>query len=120
MARWTKEELTYGLTNKETKTAVKIANNTIAYNSGETIVYRHFNTNILRFDPDGTITFNTDGHETTTTKQRLNTMQDKVNIWSESFVWYADVRGSLSTKDKVKFVDGMTYHPDRGFEFPKE
>lgn len=66
-----------------------VGNNTIEYMdySGNRII-RHFHTDVLIFAPNGSIVFNTNGHKSKTTKERINNLQDHVNIWQENRVWY--------------------------------
>ena len=111
-----------------------VGNNTLQYDLDlvHERVIRHFDTDVLRFQADGTIMFNTDGHRSTTTKARLNEYQNDVRIWTDKRVWYACAKKLIKwtgqddkeyecltpNRDEthVIFADGMTYHPLRGFE----
>jgi len=129
MSRMTKAQLMAGMTDEQQATAKLVGNNTLEYMDGDARVVRHFTTDILRFEPDGTIVFNTSGHKSMTTKARLNDLQEPVSIWSDKRVWYARAKKQVGygnngdtffahDRDAETFVfaDGMTYHPERGIE----
>ena len=104
----------------ECNTSSVIGNNTFEYmrDNGERVIRLHM-TDILTFAPDGTITFNSGGWQTVTTKARMNEYADPVYISQEKRIWYASVgRGDWETykERRVPYKEGMTYHPDRGFE----
>jgi hypothetical protein len=124
--KWTKAELLKGL-NIDPKRAKKIGNNTLEYtNDKDERVIRHFQTDVLTFHADGSITLNSGGWRTVTTKLRLNTYQDLVVISQDQRVWYVvscpvyytDKDGKefrspdWSTKPTHIFADGMRVYPD--------
>ena len=90
-----------------------VANNTCEYTdvNTEDRVIRHFETDILRFTRNGSIVFNTGGHNTVTTRKRLNDMQPHVTFFTKSFVLYA-----TDGKRIVVARDGMWWHPTKGFK----
>lgn len=105
----------------DVKSSKVIGNNTVEYvrENGDRVI-RHFTTDILTFKSDGTIIFNTNGHLNSTTKSRMNEYQKHVVIWTDKRVWYAATRPRVvfdKNDDRtVVYQDGMTWHPERGFE----
>ena len=97
----------------DAKKVTRIGHNTVRWlgqDDAERIRYTH--TDILTHKPDGTWFFNSGGWRTITTRQRLNEY-GPVRVWQKKRVWYASKDGS---EPIVLFADGMTWHPDRGFE----
>jgi hypothetical protein len=92
---------------------VLVKGNTVEYIDGNDRVIRLWDTDILRFRPDGSIVFDSGGFLTNTTKERLVAFQNKVAIWQERKVWYVCARYDGPV---YRFTDGMTYHPKRGIE----
>jgi len=129
MARMNKQQLLAG-TDENPKDWKFIENNTLECTREDgTRIIRHFRTNILTFNPDGTIVFNTDGFRKMTTKVRMNNHQDMVDIWQDKRVWYVRAQkrvefsngtGFFMTRDPdaevFVYADGMSYHPEHGFK----
>ena len=82
-----------------------IDNNTVRYvrPNGDVVIRLHF-TDILIFSKDGNVIFNTAGHQTVTTKTRINKWQNIGRIFQENYVWYIVV-------DKIRhlYFDGITF-----------
>jgi hypothetical protein len=75
-------------------------------NNGVTVTYH--NTEIVRAEM-GTITLRTDGHETVTTKRKMNlaSLQFKLGfgVFQNDFVWFV----RLPDDSVIPFVDGMSF-----------
>lgn len=93
-----------------------------------TRIIRHFTTDILTFQPDGTIVFSTGGTYAMTTQARLNEHQDLVSLWTHQRVMYARAMKRVeygngqfymaqdSDAEIFAYADGMSYHPEHGFK----
>src|SRR4030042_112304 len=103
--------------NVDPRRAKIVGNNTIEYMDGEDRVIRHFQVDILRFHPDGSITFNSGGYRTKTTKSRLNKYQNLVSIYQDNRIWYVLWNGDCYWKtegppvETFIFADGMRVYP---------
>jgi hypothetical protein len=84
----------------------KLANNTYAERRGEAIAIRLHATDILTFNPDGSIVANTGGWKTLTTKDRFNQFLP-VRIWQKAGRWFLGDNGKT-----VEFADGLTIQAD--------
>lgn len=85
----------------------KLANNTWAERRElGAIAIRLHNTDILTFNPDGSIVCQTGGWKTHTTKDRLNEYLP-VQIWQRAGRWFLGSNGST-----IEFADGLTIKPD--------
>ncbi len=82
--------------NKDRK---KLGNNTYAERRGDAIAIRLHDTDILTFNPDGSIVCTSGGWKTSTTKDRLNAFAP-VRIWQKSGRWFLG--------DGLEFQDGLT------------
>lgn len=91
----------------------KVANNTLHHileNGDE--VYQLHDTEIVRIKPDGTVRLNSEGWRTSTTKNRINDLQNLVSVYQESSIWYIH-RGDWKTGETVPYFDGIEIHPDK-------
>lgn len=84
----------------------KLANNTYAERRGEAIAIRLHDTDVLTFNPDGSIVATTGGWKTSTTKDRINSYSP-LRIWQKSGRWFVGNNGST-----IEFQDGLTIQPD--------
>lgn len=87
-----------------------IDSNTIEYNraDGSKVIRFHL-TDIIVFNPDGSVTLNSGGWQTVTTKDRLNKYSG-FGIFQDKGVWYVSKNHTWS-KDIV-FADSITLWPD--------
>lgn len=128
MAKETKAELMFGLSDQEKKTAKIVANNTIKYTreNGDVVTRLH-STDIIVQHPDGSKTYNSGGWQTSTTKQRMfvvNQVKGKWYIAGHDFYDGITIAADGKTVlDKVEVEKGPSnYHRIdgwRGYEWPK-
>lgn len=86
------------------KESLKIGNNTelARLPNGDIVVTLHDN-RIIRYKPSGVTRISDGGHQSNTTKDRLNRYtSSNVRIFQKDFVWYVKKNGK-----KQKFRDGM-------------
>lgn len=87
------------------------ANTVIEREHDGDIVVRLYNTEIIRYAPDDSITLNSGGHRTTTTKGRINSfLSPYIRVHQEAGNWYIQTR----KHSDVGFFDGITIFPDGG------
>jgi hypothetical protein len=80
----------------------KLANNTYAERYSDSINIRLYDTNIIKFFPDGRIVLDSGKYRTVTTKDRINQFSP-VNIRQEKSKWYI----MYNNRESV-FYDGIT------------
>ena len=80
-----------------------VDHNTVEYwrKDGSKVIRLHL-TDIITYNPDGSVTFNTDGWKTVTTKDRMNKFSP-FKVHQEKSVWYVET---------YPFEDGVTFYPD--------
>ena len=108
MARETKAAIMAGIDHVKAK---RIANNTVEYvrANGERIIRLH-HTDIVTFAAKNrSVTLNSGGWKTVTTKDRINTYLENVNVFlfSHKGVWYVRAGNGWSVEDAVPFYDGI-------------
>ena len=87
-------------------------------------VVRLFNTHILTYHKDGSVTLNSGTWKTKTTKSRLNDYQDVCVVYQDKNVWYVAVKDGDSyywdtpEEERIPFEDGMRVHPDGTVVYP--
>ena len=85
-------------------------NNTRIRRDGNSVLIRHFATDIVEYVSNGIIILNNGGYYTSTTKERLNAfIPNEFYIWQEKGVW------SLSNRNlqiSHKWKNGITILPD--------
>lgn len=116
MARRTKTEIMDGVDCIESKI---VANNTVEYRKEDGIrVIRLHLTDIVTFNPDGSVTLNSDGWQTVTTKARMNEFFSGY-VYQDKSIWYVENAGKIYV-----YKDGITFYPDGSVtgegEDPKE
>jgi len=98
----TKKQSLEGL---EVQSSKKIGNNTYQWidNRGIRRVRLHM-TDIITYNPNGSMTLNSGGWRTVTTKSRINEFLPKnISLYQKDFEWY--IKTPIIT---YKFVDGIT------------
>jgi hypothetical protein len=109
----------------------KLMNNTVLVredtSAGPVYGVRLYDTEVVRFYPDGTIELNSGGYRTSTSLRRMNT-HSPLHVFQHNRVWYVSDRekfhnpipwSCLGVKEPdpvVKFKDRIKWHPERGFE----
>lgn len=87
-----------------------LGNNTTIRRDGDDIVIRLYATDIIRYCPDGGITLRSGGHQTVTTKGRINGfLSPYLHIAQVKGDWF--VGGGQFSED-VPFFEGITIYPD--------
>ena len=107
----------------------KVSGNTWLTRSGEDINVLYHQTNILTFRPNGTVTLVTNGWETVTTKQRMNSFLGKnLGVSSRNGEWWVEARQTETMTDETHwreelvwthrclypYVDGMSFDVETG------
>lgn len=91
---------------KKCRSTIKLAWETyMRIVDSDTIAVRYFDTDIILYHSDNTITLNVDTWFTKTTKDRLNLLTP-FNIYSDRNVWY------VGESNPVEFVNGMRLTDD--------
>ena len=91
-----------------------VANNTVEYTKPDgTRVVRLHHTDILEFPTTGGVVFNSGGWKTATTKDRMNTFQNKVRIIQDKGLWYLTTNSDpysrpINRDSWIPFFDGVT------------
>lgn len=79
-------------------------------------VVRLFDTHIVTYHEDGSVTLNSGGWHTVTTKRRMNDYQDVCYVYQDDNVWYVNTQGvggwDIPEKERLVFEDGMRVYPD--------
>jgi hypothetical protein len=84
-----------------------LGNNTTMRIDGDDIVVRLYNTDIIVYHPDDSVTLNSGGHRTTTTKGRINSfLSPHISVSSNKGEWFAST-GNFRTP----FYDGLRIYP---------
>lgn len=89
----------------------KLANNTYVREFAGAYAVRYYNTDIVTFYPDNTVTLNTNGWHTTWTKRRLNELLNRyhVYIYQRDYTWYLQLgHNNNEETTTVEYEDGMT------------
>jgi hypothetical protein len=93
------------------KSSKKIAPNTIliadCIGDKHFIAIRFYSTNIITFYPDGMVRLSSGGHQTVTTKDRINSYNKEGILYNRKGVWYFEYRDI-----HYIFRDGMCLYPD--------
>jgi IMP cyclohydrolase len=103
------------------KPSRKLGNNTIVHmvkpldTREEEVAVKYWSTNIIRINPENVVTLNTNGHETNTTKDRLNQFLScrDAYVFQKKHVWYIKNR-----QETIEYQDGMQILPDGHFYIP--
>ena len=112
--RETKAEIMTGV--EGTEGSRVIGPNTVEYTvmgTGAKVIRFH-HTNIVTFNPDGSITLNSGGWKTATTKERINEYTPKdIVITQDKSIWYVRTHGGQGWgRSDITFQDGITILPD--------
>ncbi len=84
--------------------------NTTIRRDGDDIVIRLYSTDIIRYHSGGAVTLNSGGHQTTTTKGRINGfLSPYIHVAQVKGEWYVSHGQFL---EDTPFYDGITIHPD--------
>jgi hypothetical protein len=101
----------------------RIAPNTFSFTRQEDgcTVVRLYDTDIATRCPDGTVILNSGGHQTPTTKDRVNEILAAWHlpwrVYQSRRVWH--LVAPASGLPKQQFMDGMVLHPDGTVELPE-
>lgn len=103
----------------------KLANNTYLERRGDAIAVRLHFTDVITFNPDGSVTLNSGGWRTVTTKDRMN-FTSGVRVFQHAHEWYVAV--ARETDDglrydwdsSIDYFDGITFKDGRVLEGRKK
>lgn len=101
------------------RTSRKIDNNTYARLEEDSIYIRLHNTDIITVTQRGIVTLNSGGWRTSTTKERLNSCLNKLNlparVSQERGQWYLyDISRGWDNAPRYVYADNMTIMQDNG------
>ena len=84
-----------------------LANNTRLVRDGDGLAIRLHDTNVVTFNPDGSVTLDSGGWRTVTTKARMNEYAP-CRVSQDRGQWYVSTDGET----RVVYADGITIMPD--------
>jgi len=80
-------------------------NNTVVFNDGRYTIVKYHHTDVVKWNHEHII-LNSNGHQTYTTKTRMNQASNQYNlgyyVYQRDFDWFVDYRGQT-----LEFYDGM-------------
>lgn len=87
------------------------------------IAVKLFETDVVTYHADGSVTLDSGGWLTVTTKTRMNDYQNLARVWQEDGVWYVAAqpwRFGWDTGQADVFADGVRIFPDGSVQYEGE